>query len=156
MLRMTWRSYHATSPYTHSSAQPNAANTLASVGFRQVAKMCFGGCGSRTSCFTNSKPMPRLAPVINNDPMRRPLSIDMLPAVKPCNDSGACSVYGNQKLLQDISKISRPSIFKWKAKGQYWPLTCNTNHNKIFNMWTVSVKTNRQTDRQAEIYSKLG
>ena len=46
-------------------------------------------------------------------------------------------------------------LFKWKAKGQYWPLTCNTNYNAIFNKWTVSVK-NKQTDRQAVIYSKLG
>ena len=30
-------------------------------------------------------------------------------------------------------------LFEIKAKGQYWPLTCNTNHN---TMQEVSIKTN--------------
>jgi len=25
----------------------------------------------------------------------------------------------------------RGSLFEVKAKGQYWPLTCNTNHNSL-------------------------
>ena len=33
-------------------------------------------------------------------------------------------------------------LFKIKAKGQYWPLTCNTNHNTMFDMQEVSIKTN--------------
>ena len=33
-------------------------------------------------------------------------------------------------------------LFEIKAKGQYWPLTCNTNHNTMFDMQEVSIKTN--------------
>ena len=33
-------------------------------------------------------------------------------------------------------------LFKIKAKGQYWPLTCNTNHDTMFDMQEVSIKTN--------------
>ena len=28
-------------------------------------------------------------------------------------------------------------LFKIKAKGQYWPLTCNTNHDTMFDMQEV-------------------
>ena len=34
------------------------------------------------------------------------------------------------------------NLFKIKAKGQYWPLTCNTNHDTMFDMQEVSIKTN--------------
>ena len=33
-------------------------------------------------------------------------------------------------------------LFKIKAKGQYWPLTCNTNHDTMFDMQEISIKTN--------------
>jgi len=30
-------------------------------------------------------------------------------------------------------------LFEVKAKGQYWPLTCNTNHNTMFDMQAVNI-----------------
>ena len=47
--------------------------TLAASGFRQVAKICFGGCGNCVSCFTNSRPIPRFAPVMKSEPTLNPL-----------------------------------------------------------------------------------
>jgi len=31
------------------------------------------------------------------------------------------------------------NLFDVKAKGQYWPLTCNTNHNTMFDMQAVNI-----------------
>ena len=33
-------------------------------------------------------------------------------------------------------------LFKIRAKGQNWPLTCNTNHKTMFDMQEISIKTN--------------
>jgi len=33
-------------------------------------------------------------------------------------------------------------LFEVKANGQYWPLTCYTNHNTMLQ--AVNIKTNKQ------------
>ena len=30
-------------------------------------------------------------------------------------------------------------LFEVKAKGQYWPLTCHTNNNTMFDMQAVNI-----------------
>ena len=30
-------------------------------------------------------------------------------------------------------------LFEVETKGQYWPLTCNTNHNTMFDMQAVNI-----------------
>ena len=54
--------------------------------------------------------------------------------VQICGFSSAISTYNSGKYLF--------ILFKIKAKGQYWPLTCNTNHDTMFDMQEVSIKTN--------------
>lgn len=44
-----------------------AGFTLASAGFRHVARMYFDGFDAISNCLTNPKPRPRLQPVIKNE-----------------------------------------------------------------------------------------
>ena len=51
--------------YACSIFQFHRKPTSAFSGDRQAAKICVGGSCSRSNCFTNSKPIPLFAPVIN-------------------------------------------------------------------------------------------
>lgn len=48
--------------------QKKVIHTFAASGFLQEANICFGGVGNVVNCFTNSRPIPLLAPVIKTFP----------------------------------------------------------------------------------------